>query len=542
MQQAYDVIVVGAGSAGCAVAYRIARESRLQVLLVEAGSADRSPLIHMPMGFAFLQKPHRNNWAYQTLPEKYLDKRRIDLPRGKVLGGCSSLNGMVYVRGQKEDFDRWAAVGNRGWSYQDVLPVFKRSENNPHADARYHGTCGPLRVGAITDEFPIHSAFIEAAIKAGHQFNPDVNGDYQAGVGWFPCNIYKGRRFSSARAFLGAGKRLANLTVMTNTLVHRVLLEKGRACGVEVERRGRILSVRAHKEVILCGGAVNSPQLLELSGIGQPERLRAAGIGVNKALPGVGENLQDHWNSYIKQRATGVKSYYSETQGLGLARNLWRYMFRRQGFIANPAATLVVFYQSSAAAQRPDSQIHFAPAASEVDAKGNMVPIDAVTVAVCHLRPSSRGSVHVRSSNAQNPPAITLNYLQTESDQQLSISAFRQARDLLGQEPLNTLLGGEYEPGSQVLSDAEILSYMRRSGEPVHHLAGSCKMGSDDLAVVDERLAVHGISGLRVADASIMPELVSGNTHATCVMIGERCADFVLARHAGSEISGGPNA
>lgn len=531
MKLEYDIIVVGAGSAGCALAYRVARESQLEVLLLEAGSADNSWMIHMPMGFAFLLKPHKNNWSYQTQAEPHLHQRLIDLPRGKVLGGCSSINGMVYIRGQREDFERWAQQGNEGWSYQEVLPYFMRSEHCERGANQYHGSGGPLWVSEIKDEFPLHQAFINAAIEAGHPFNPDVNGEQQAGVSWFPRTIKQGKRYSSARAFLGGGRSLSNLTVLTDVFVTQVVIEQGRAVSVRVEMKGRSLTVRARKDIVLSAGAINTPQLLELSGVGQSARLMALGIEVKKNLPGVGENLQDHWNAYIKQGATGVKTYYSEAKGLGLLKNICRYVLTKQGFLGDSAATVAVFYKAVVKSASPDAQMHFAPAASEVDAKGNLQPIEAITLSTCQLRPTSRGAVHIVSGNAYEKPEIRLNYLATLEDQQLAVAAFKKGREIFSQPALQRLLGVELEPGIEIATDMQILDYIKRTGEPVHHLAGSCKMGSDSMAVVDSCLRVHGVSALRIADASIMPDLVSGNTHATCVMIGEKCADFILAEH-----------
>ncbi|TNF34643.1 MAG: GMC oxidoreductase, partial [Gammaproteobacteria bacterium] len=482
----------------------------------------------MPMGFAFLLKPHKNNWAYQTQPETHLNNRRVDLPRGKVLGGCSAINGMVYIRGQKEDFDRWAELGNEGWSYEDVLPYFTRSEDNENGTNRYHGSGGPLWVGNVTDEFPVHQAFIDACVQAGHPFNPDVNGDTQEGVSWFPHNIKNGKRWSSARAFLGAGKSLSNLTVITHAEVQRVVIENGTAAGVDVLVKGKLTSLQARKEVVLCGGAINSPKILELSGVGQKARLQALGIAVHADLPGVGENLHDHWNAYIKQGVKNVKTYYSEAKGFAMLKNMLRYVFFKKGFIANPAATIAVFYKAITESKTADTQIHFAPAASEVDAKGNMVPIDAITVATCGVRPSSRGSVHVTSADASQPPAIAVNFLESKHDQKVAVEAFKKARAIMQQPALAGMVGEEVAPGAAVQSDQQLLEYIRNTGDPVHHLAGSCKMGHDAMAVVDSQLRVRGIERLRVADCSIMPEVVSGNTHAAAVMIAEKCAAMIL--------------
>jgi len=528
MKKDYDIIVVGAGSAGCALAYRLAKESQLDVLLLEAGSADKSMMIHMPMGFAFLLKPHKNNWAYQTQAEEFLNQRLIHLPRGKVLGGCSSINGMVYIRGQQADFDRWSAQGNAGWSYAEVLPYFIRSEHYERGADHYHGRGGPLWVSDITDEFPIHQAFISAAEQAGHPFNSDVNGKSQEGVSWYPRTIKNGKRYSSARAFLGAGQLLDNLTVVTHAHVMQIDIDEGKAVSVQAEVKGKPVTFRAAKEIVLSAGAINTPMLLERSGIGQPSRLEALGIPVHKALPGVGENLQDHWNAYLKQRVNGVKTYYSEAKGAALVKNIYRYLFTKQGFMGDSAATIGVFYKADPGASSPDAQIHFAPAASELDAKGNMRPIDAITVSSCQLRPTSRGSVHINSTSYHDAPDIRVNYLGCVEDQRLAVAAFKKARDILAQSALQGLIAAEFEPGAQVRTDAELLEYIKNSGEPVHHLVGSCKMGHDSMAVVDSCLRVHGVGRLRIADASIMPDLVSGNTHATCVMIGEKCAAFIL--------------
>jgi len=532
----YDYIVVGAGSAGCALASRLAERANGSVLLLEAGSEARNLMLHIPLGFAFLLKPHKNNWAYRTQPEPYLNNRRVDLPRGKVLGGCSAINGMVYVRGQAADYDRWAHLldngeGNQGWSYQDVLPYFKRSEDHENGRNAFHDIGGPLWVGNllngnVKNEFPICNHFIKAAEQAGHPYNPDINAATQEGAGFFPHNIKNGKRWSSATAFLA--NKPQNLTIITNANTHKVLIENKKVMGVECLIGSDVVKFAVAREVILCGGAINSPKLLELSGIGNAELLRKHNIPVVLHLPGVGENLHDHWNAYIKSGVRNSATYFSEAKPLRMIVNLCRYLFKKESFLANPAALIAVFYKSHKGAERADSQIHFAPAASDVDAKGNMVPIEGITIASCGLRPTSRGATHIVSNNNSQAPAIQVNYLQSEHDKQVAIAAFRRSREILQQPAMQACGSVELEPGVSVESDADILSYIIRTGDPVHHLAGSCKMGSDAMAVVDEKLRVRGINGLRVADASIMPDIVSGNTHAACVMIAEKAADFII--------------
>ncbi|RLQ21543.1 choline dehydrogenase [Seongchinamella sediminis] len=529
-RQQYDYIIVGAGSAGCALAYRLSREASRRVLLLEAGGKDSLPAIHVPLGFAFMMKNPKVNWCYQTEAEPNMHNRRMAWPRGKVLGGTSCINGMVYIRGQKEDYDGWAAQGNEGWSYAEVLPYFKRSEHKAEGGNEYHGYGGPLWVQeAPRDEkLELADVFVQAAVQTGLPFNEDFNGESQEGAGDYQMNIRRGKRQSTARTFLRACEKRPNLTVLTGALSEKILFEGKRAVGVQFRREGNTEQAFAAGEVIVCSGVINSPQLLELSGIGQRARLETLGIEVVSDLPGVGENLQDHLTVHIQQGIRGLKTFYDESRPLSLIGNLVKYFTRGKGLLAHPAAQVGVFFRSSDAVTRPDAQVHFAPAASEPDAKGNLKPRPGTTATVCQLRPESRGSVHITSTDPAQHPSIRANYLDTETDRQTMIAAFRRVRDIFRAPALEKYLDQELVPGAQVQSDEEILAYIRAEAESVYHPVGSCRMGGDGESVVDARLRVHGVDGLRVADASIMPTIVSGNTNAPAIMIAEKCADMLL--------------
>jgi choline dehydrogenase len=530
----YDYIIVGAGSAGCALAYRLSRESSRRILLLEAGGKDSSPLIHIPLGFAFLMKNPKVNWCYETEIEPNMHHRRIAWPRGKVLGGTSCINGMVYIRGQREDYDGWHEQGNAGWSYDDVLPYFKRSEHKAEGGNDWHGYGGPLWVQNVADDQKLDLAdiYIEAAIQSDIPYNADFNGPTQEGAGYYQTNIRKGRRQSSARTFLRACKNRPNLTVVTGAACERILIEDGVTVGVEYRVTGkkdsRVERAYARQETILCGGVINSPQLLELSGIGDRQHLESLGVEVKHHLPGVGENLQDHLTINVQQGLHGVSTFYEESRPLAMIKNLFKYLLKGTGLLAHPAAQVGVFFRTRDDMDRPDAQIHFAPAASEPDSKGNLKPKPGTTATVCYLRPESRGSVHIRSTDATTPPTIRANYLATENDRNAIIAAFRKTREIFLAPAMDKYRGEEFRPGPQAQSDEQILDYIRSEAESVYHPVGTCKMGSDKMAVVDDRLRVHGVKGLRIADASIMPNLTSGNTHAPAVMIAEKCADMLL--------------
>ena len=530
----YDYIIVGAGSAGCALAYRLSRESSRRVLLLEAGGKDSSPLIHIPLGFAFLMKNPKVNWCYETEADPNMHHRRIAWPRGKVLGGTSCINGMVYIRGQREDYDYWSELGNTGWSYDEVLPYFKRSEHKAEGADDWHGFGGPLWVETFANDQKMDLAdiFIEASIQCDIPYNEDFNGASQEGAGYYQTNIRKGRRQSSARTFLKACKSRPNLTIITGALCERVLIEEGEAIGVEYRvnaKKGSPLErAYARNETILCGGVINSPQLLELSGVGDRQHLESVGLEVKHHLPGVGENLQDHLTINVQQGLHGVPTFYEETRPLAMAKNVIKYLLKGTGLLAHPAAQVGVFFRSTNDVGTADAQIHFAPAASEPDSKGNLKPAPGTTATVCHLRPESRGSVHVRSKDPLIHPTIRANYLDTENDRKAIIAAFRRVRNIFLAPAMKKYRGEEFRPGALTQSDEQILDYVRAEAESVYHPVGTCKMGSDKMAVVDDRLRVHGVKRLRIADASIMPNITSGNTNAPAVMIAEKCADMLL--------------
>lgn len=540
----YDYIIVGAGSAGCVLANRLSACPGLSVCLLEAGPPDTSPFIRMPLGIIHMMMSKRLNWQYESVPQSHLDGRRLYYPRGKTLGGSSASNAMVYTRGHPADYDHWAALGNRGWSYADLLPLFKRSEHHEAGPSPFHGIGGPINVAPQRSPNPLSRIFVAAAIQAGYAPNADFNGATQEGVNCYEVTQKNGERWSVARAYLHPVRQRANLTVLTGARAIRVRLEGARATGVDYLRHGRVVTVHARREVLVAGGAINSPQLLLLSGIGAPEGLEPHGIRVRHRLPGVGRNLQDHLDVMVVQRCTQPVSLGISAGTLpALFKHLFDYARYRRGPLTSNSAEGGGFVRSTAAAAIPDLQFHFTPAHLDGHARNLRSAAFTMlghgyTLHACALRPRSRGCVGLRSADPADAPLIDPQFLSHPDDLPLMVTAVKAARAVLAAPAFDPYRGAEIFPGSGVQTDEAIVRFIRRKAESIYHPAGTCRMGQDDMAVVDDTLRVHGIAGLRVVDASIMPTLVGGNTNAPTVVIGEKAADLILAEAGAAAVPG----
>ena len=522
-----NYVVVGAGSAGCVVAARLSEDPSVSVTVLEAGVPDRSIWIHIPIGYGKTIVDPRLNWRYETEPDPGIAGRRMYWARGKVLGGSSSINGLLYIRGQKEDYDHWRQLGATGWSYADVLPYFKRSERQENGADEFHGADGPLAVSNLVERNPLCEAFIESAVACGIARNDDFNGAIQEGVGYYQLTTRRARRCSAAVAYLHPAMKRPNLRVMTEAFAEKILFQGRRACGVEFSRSGEKCTVRCRREVILCGGSLNSPQLLLLSGVGPKEDLSKLGIPVVHDLPGVGRNLQDHYGALLTYRSrlpltvNDIMTSRARQLKAGL-----QYILFRKGPLTISASQVGGFIRSRPELASPDIQFLFQTFShDEYDA--GLHKFSGFANAVCPLRPESRGTLTLKSRNPHEPPAMRPNYLATEIDRTTLLDAIKIGRKVASQQAIASHILAEHAPGPRVRTDDEILAYARETGLSIAHQVGTCKMGDDRMAVVGQDLAVHGLAGLRVVDASIMPTLISGNTNAATIMIGEKASDMI---------------
>jgi choline dehydrogenase len=525
----FDYVIVGAGSAGCVLANRLSADGKHSVLLLEAGPEDTNLWIHVPLGYGKLFKDKTVNWMYQTEPEPGLDGRTVFQPRGKVLGGSSSINGLLYVRGQHEDYDRWRQHGNTGWGFADVLPYFKKAENQQRGADDFHGADGPLTVSDLGHPDPISAAFIKAAAQTGIPENPDFNGASQEGAGFFQTTTRNGRRASTAVAYLRPAKARKNLHVETSALAKRIRFEGRRAVVVEYSKNGAPRTVRARKEILVSSGAYNSPQLLQLSGVGPADLLQQHGIQVVLDAAGVGHDLQDHMQVRMVMRCPQPITL-NDIINNPVRRMLAgaRYAAFRKGPLTIAAGTSGAFFKTNPRLATPDIQVHFLPFST--DKMGEKLhSFSGFSASVCQMRPESRGSLRIRSADPSVPPEIRINYLATETDRTANVEGLKILRKILQAPALRPFVTEEVEPGVKVVTDEALLSYCRQRGSTIYHPTSTCRMGSDPLAVVDQRLRVRGIEGLRVVDGSIMPDLVSGNTNAAIIMIAEKASEMILA-------------
>ncbi|MGI9305033.1 MAG: choline dehydrogenase [Gammaproteobacteria bacterium] len=526
----YHYIIVGAGSAGCVLANRLSADPGTRVLLLEAGPMDRiwDWRIHMPAALAYPLASRAYNWYYESEPEPFVDGRRMYCPRGRVLGGSSSINGMVYIRGNALDYDRWARSNTLAhWSYAHCLPYFKKAETREQGATDYRGGDGPLHVSTGKSGNPLFEAFVEAGRQAGYLFTEDANGYQQEGFGPWEMTTRNGRRCSAARAYLHPVRKRANLTVRVKALTNRVVFSNEQAVGVEYVKGGRLQQARAQREVIVCGGAINSPQLLLLSGIGNAADIEKLEIELVADLPGVGQNLQDHIETYVQYECLQPISLRSALKPLSKLRIGFNWQLFSKGIGASNQFEAGGFIRSRAGVEHPDIQYHFLPIAMHYDGS-TVQDKDGFQAHLGPMRPTSTGRVALKSKDPRDPPSIQFNYLQTQGDRREFRDGLRLTREIFAQKAFDRYRGEELAPGKQVQSDEEIDAYVRAHVESAYHPCGTCKMGNDDMGVVDGDTKVHGVEGLRVVDASIMPSIVSGNLNAPTIMIAEKAADMIL--------------
>ncbi len=532
-QTQFDFIIIGAGSAGATLAARLTENNQFSVCLIEAGGKDKSPFIHIPFGLAFLSRLTNLGWEYDTEPQSQLNNRKLFWPRGKVLGGSSSLNAMCYIRGVPEDYDRWSEMGAKGWDWETVLPYFKKSEKQQHGESELHGADGYLSVSDLCHTNPLSDSFVEAAEEIGLSKVTDYNSADREGLGFYQVTQENGQRCSTAKGYLTPALTRSNLTVLTKALVEKIQINDGVATGVKLQIDGHSIELTANKEVLLCAGAINSPQVLMLSGIGPKEHLTEKGIELKADLPGVGQNLQDHLDAIVQHRCKNRNSY-----SISLAlipryvKNAFNYMFNRKGIFTSNVAEAGGFDKTQSAAEIPDIQYHFLPAILLNHGRATAFGY-GYGVHVCGLYPKSRGEIKLRSNKPSDPAMIDPHYLEHPDDQKVMIDGVRRARKILAAPSFSQYQSWEVGPGPEAQSDEQILAFIRKKSETIYHPVGTCKMGdiSDGMTVVDSELKVKGIKGLRVVDASVMPTLVGGNTNAPTIMIAERCADLIKQQY-----------